>query len=136
MTTTRLQAIQAALAAGQSRRAIARSLGISDRTVRSVLAGADPADPADPAASAPVRSRDYIPPAERPTSLPVIVRGGVSYGLEPDPARTGCPYCGHVAWRTAPRSTSFECACYSPQGRACHATRKIFAPFPAAPLIG
>ncbi len=77
------------------------------------------------------RTADYVPPDERPATLPVRMDGPISLGVEPDLARTGCPWCNHVAWRVGPGSPDFECAC-PPSPRSCHyPIAKRFAKFPA-----
>jgi hypothetical protein len=120
MTTTRLESIQAGLAEGLSRRAIAARLGISDRLVRRVLAaGSAPADTSPSAAAA-----DYWPPDQR-VLPPVVTDGGLSVlPSSPTQAFIRCPGCGHAAWRTAPGRQEWECGCVvGPHG--CHGPKLV-----------
>ena len=113
-TTERLATIHEGIAAGLSRRAIARSLGISDKTVRTILRTADTA-PIPAAATA-----DYIPPGPFRVLPPAVESGGLSVlPSSPTKAFIRCPGCSHAAWRTAPGRQEWECGCVvGPHG--CH----------------
>jgi hypothetical protein len=127
----RLATIQAALAAGQSRRGIARMLGISDRTVRNVLRTADPSPLSAPAAEI----LDYIPPGPDrvvpvPTRDEALTQGG---SVHHHKAFIACPSCGHAAWRDAPGVDAWTCAC-GPGPRSCHYPGPYrIRPFPVMP---
>lgn len=107
--TTRLAAIQAGLAAGQSLRAIARELGVSDKTVRTTLASNNERARylEEPAAE----YADFIPPGPgrvlpTPTREQALFEGGVSH---PGKAWIRCT-CGAPAWRNAPGIDAWTCS--------------------------
>ena len=117
-TPDRLAAIRAGVDAGMSLRAIARSLGISDKTVRTTLRSADSA----PSLGA---FPDYIPLGpERvlPTPTPEqrLFAGGVSH---PRKAWIRC-HCGGPAWRFASGVDEWECEATGP--RSPHGPRQVF----------
>lgn len=76
---------------------------------------------------------DYIAPQDRPERLPERRDGALSYGIVPSPtgAWRACPTCRHVAWRTAPGSPVYECACPpAPWAMGCHTERWYFQDWP------
>lgn len=114
-TTQRLSAIQAGIAQGLSRRAIARSLGISEKLVRTILRSAEPS----PAAA---EYPDYIAPGPERVLPPLVVEGGVALlPISPTKVFIRCT-CGHPAWRTAPGVDAWECGC---PPKHCHGPRQV-----------
>ncbi len=111
---SRLAAIQERVARGESFRGIGRALGISDKTVRRTLRGADMA----PVVTQPGVTTDYIEPGPlrvipTPTRDQALFEGGVSH---PGKAWIRCT-CGGPAWRDKSGVDSWTCgATVGPRG--------------------
>lgn len=128
---TRLETIQAALAAGKSRRSVARDLGVSDRTIRRTLEGAT--SDAAPDDFIPVGPLRVVP---TPTRDERLTQGGA---IHPGRAFIPCVGCGHPAWRDAPGIDEWTCGC-AVGPRSCHGPKQdaagqiVWAPYRMRPF--